>query len=58
MKLIVSLVVICQLGLALSQEDGARGGDLSEFSKHRNFIIIILLSKQLINLITMLIVKN
>jgi len=32
MKLIVSLIVICQLGLALSQEDGARGGDLSEFT--------------------------
>ena len=45
MKLIVSLVVICQLGLALSQEDGARGGDLSEFSKYRNYIIISLLSK-------------
>ena len=45
MKLIVSLVVICQLGLALSQEDGARGGDLSEFSKYKNYLIIIQLSK-------------
>ena len=47
MKLIVSLVVICQLGLALSQEDGARGGgDLSEFSKYKNYLIIISLSKE------------
>ena len=45
MKLIVSLIVISQLGLALSQEDGARGGDLSEFSKYRIRIIIIFLSK-------------
>ena len=47
MKLIVSLVVICQLGLALSQDDGARGGDLSEFSKYRNCIIITLLMDEI-----------
>ena len=37
MKFIISFVVACQLGLALSQEGGT---DLSEFSKYKNNIII------------------
>ena len=38
MKLFVVLVVACHLGVALSQEIRA-SGDLSEFSKYKNYII-------------------
>ena len=38
MKFIISFLVACQLGLALSQEGGT---DLSEFSKYTNNIITI-----------------